>query len=162
LKINWRALLANHGRQWLARAAAATAAAAVDMNDVDGDLTVVLNIDAVVYVICDGVVAAVYIIDYVALVAVDVAKVHVLLGSAFLMLRNRLLRVMNFRMMHFRMMYFRLMWFGWRQVAHASGLVAGRRDSCDVTHMRARNQAIVVGVLPLVPTGFPQRGRYFA
>jgi hypothetical protein len=79
------------------------------MDNVDVDLPVILNIDAVINLIDDLVMTAVDVVDYVALVAVNVAKIQVLLRRAHLFVRLR----------RFLRMMLRLGWFWLWQITHA-------------------------------------------
>lgn len=113
------------------------------MDDVDVYLAIVLDVDAVINLVDDLVVTSIYVVDYIALVAVDIAKIQILLWCALLLVRRlRLLRRM-----------FRLGRFRWWQIAHAVGLFLA--DAADGTQIPARNQALSVVVLPLRPTVFP-------
>jgi hypothetical protein len=75
------------------------------MDNIDVYLAIVLNIDAVIYAILDRVVATVDVVYHIALVAVDVAKIQVLLGRTTILL-NRMLRLdwrMNFSFLRWRL-----------------------------------------------------------
>jgi len=73
------------------------------VNDIDGDVAVVLYVYAVVYVIYYCVVAAVDVIKNVALVAVQITEIEILLGRANLSMRMfRLLRKRHILAMRLR------------------------------------------------------------
>lgn len=75
------------------------------MNDINVDLTIVLDVNAVVYTIFNRVMATVDVVDHVSLVAVDVAKIQVLLRRTTILL-DRMFRLywgMNLSFLRWRL-----------------------------------------------------------
>jgi hypothetical protein len=96
LPVNRWALLADHRRHFgHARAAAATAATAIYVDDVYVDLPVVVNIYAVINIVDHSVVATVDVVDYIALVAINVAKIEILPRRATFFMVLRLVRLVR-------------------------------------------------------------------
>lgn len=75
LEVDRRAWLTDHRYFRDARSAATAATATSQMDNVDVDLPVVLNVDAVINLVDDLVMTTIDVVDYIAFVAVDIAKI---------------------------------------------------------------------------------------